>query len=35
LTVTGSKKVPQIFLEGKVFLTVEELEEELVKNGNN
>ena len=34
LSVTGSKKVPQIFLDGKVFLTVEELEESLNENGN-
>jgi glutaredoxin len=29
LSVTGSTKVPQIFMDGKVFLTVEELEESL------
>ncbi|SVB75495.1 uncharacterized protein METZ01_LOCUS228349 [marine metagenome] len=29
LSVTGSKKVPQIFLDGEVFLTVEKLEESL------
>jgi glutaredoxin len=29
LSVTGSKKVPQIFMDGKPFLTVEELEESL------
>ena len=34
LSVTGSKKVPQIFLEGKVYLTVGELEEALDKNGD-
>ena len=29
LSVTGSKKVPQIFMDGKVFQTVKELEESL------
>ena len=29
LLVTGSKRVPQIFMDGKLFLTVEELEESL------
>ena len=35
LSVTGSKKVPQIFLEGKVYLTVGELEEVLDNNGDS
>jgi glutaredoxin len=29
LSVTGSTKVPQIFMDGKPFLTVGELEESL------
>ena len=36
LSATGSKKVPQIFMDGKPFLTIGELEEALKdKNGYN
>jgi glutaredoxin len=34
LSVTKSKKIPQIFLDGKVFLSVEELKKELDTNGD-